>query len=304
MEKNIIRMNDFRMFKRTQETLTLNAIIVNTMPGLASGCTQFYGIVSSIEIKNKAIERTTTGVTKSKEAARNAMVNKAQEIGNRAMAYASTDNDRNVYATMSELLKRLTVANDNLCFTRCNNVADVAEKVLPLLINWNVLQSDIDELRACCITFRGLQTTASVIEGQVNTAIKEANNLFKEGKLLLQRTIDKAVKSLKSTQFAFYTEYFNARRVQNLGHRYTQFKGVAVSGLTKDEIRNVEIQFRTKTETFVSSTDDQGKYNERLTPDVYDIIVTHPQYESFIIEGMPIQAGEIIVENFELKPKA
>ncbi len=37
--------------------------------------------------------------------------------------------------------------------------------------------------------------------------------------------------------------------------------------------------------------------------DVYDIIAKHSLYEDFVIEGKRIEAGELIVENFQLVPK-
>ncbi len=304
MKKNIVRVNDMRMFKTTNEVLISNQPIVNQIGGLVLAGVDLNDLVLRIELKNAEIERTTQGITKNKHMARVAMQTKAQLIANRVMAWANSVEDNEHYATMSELIGGITVASDSICYTRCMNVANVAEGVLIELVNWKVVLADITDLKAKCAAFNALMITASVVEAEINTAIKVLDAMLKEGKKLMSQRIDKVVKSMKTDEFSFVAEYFAARRVQNLGHRYTQFKGVAVSGLTQDELRDVEIQFSNGTETFIAKTDENGKYVERLNPDVYDIVVSHPQYESFVIEGKRIEPGEIIVENFELKPKA
>ena len=98
-------------------------------------------------------------------------------------------------------------------------------------------------------------------------------------------------------------EYLSGRKTLNLGHRHTQFKGAALNKANNQQITNVDIKFISADGTFEIRTDENGKYRERLNPDTYNIIVTHPDFDPFTIDGVKIQAGELKVENFEMVPK-
>lgn len=63
------------------------------------------------------------------------------------------------------------------------------------------------------------------------------------------------------------------------------------------------MEFRNENgEVFKIKIDINGKYRERVHPDIYSIYVTHPNFQPFLIEGQKILPGEMRVENFELTP--
>lgn len=122
----------------------------------------------------------------------------------------------------------------------------------------------------------------------------------------MKKQIDPAVESIPTTTetYAYKFEYKRNREIIDLGHKYTQFKGVSVNNETEMPLSNVELEFINKERCIKIKTDNEGKYREVLNPDVYNIIATHPDFESFVIEGVKIQAGEIKVENFVMVPKS
>jgi len=117
------------------------------------------------------------------------------------------------------------------------------------------------------------------------------------------KQIDPLVHSLRGHD-DFVRMYDTNRKVIDLGHRYTQFKGLSVAKGTQTTIMGVEIEFRNANGSVKVTTDVNGKYRELLNPDVYDMIATHPLYETFTIEGLEIHPGEIKIENLELVPKS
>jgi hypothetical protein len=136
--------------------------------------------------------------------------------------------------------------------------------------------------------------------------ISQVNNILqREITALLKKQIDPAVESIPTTTetYTYKFEYKKNRLIIDLGHKFTQFKGLTLNKETQKLLSNVELEFRNSERSVKIKSDNDGKYREVLNPDVYDIIVTHKDFEPFVIEGVKIQAGEIKVENFELVPK-
>lgn len=133
---------------------------------------------------------------------------------------------------------------------------------------------------------------------------KNISSLLTSITKLLKKEIDPAVYSLPDAEHDYKTEYKNNRIIIDLGHRYTQFKGEAMDKTTHEKVAFTEIEFVSAERRVTVKADENGKYRERLHPDIYDIIAKHPNYEPFVINGVKIQAGEIKVENFELVPKS
>ncbi len=304
MDKNIIRANNINMFNATQACLVNYNAIINTMPGLQASCLTFTGIMQSINIKMVLVNSSNKGVTLDKHAQRNQMQQLAMIIADRAIGYAGSVNNNELYQTFFQSIRSIARASQSLVITRCQAIAKAAADNLNILQPWNITATEIQALENSIALYVALCNKQTDNATSILIAKREVDSLIAAAKKLLSITIDRGVRSMSSTHPTFAAEYKLARRIINLGHRHTQFKGEAVNKLTNQQISNAEIKFINADKTVETLTDQNGKYREHLNPDIYNIIVTHPSYEPFMIEGIKIHPGEIKVGNFELVPKA
>ncbi len=302
--KNIKRNNNRRMISSTQSCLTRNTAAISTIQGLVDAKTIYDLIVTDIDSKMLIVESTTKGITQDKHASRSIVQQNATIIADRAMGYANMIGDNDLFTTMHNNITGISTASNTDCISRCKKISDNANTIILNLVDWNVTAAMITSLNTSITAFESQVTKQSAMSESISVALAQVDQLIKDAKQLLKRTIDKGVRSLTASFPTFSAEYKEARKTLDLGHRHTQFKGAAVNKSTNQEIMNVDIRFISADGTFEIKTDQNGKYRERLNPEVYNITVTHPDFEPYTIDGVKIQPGEIKVENFEMIPKA
>lgn len=302
MDKNINRANNCNMLNSVKACLTFNNGIIESMPGLNTATIRYYGILDSINSKLIIINGTTAGITRDKNKARTLMQNDAIKIADRIMGYAGATGNNTLSQSMSQCIKGIEKASQSVAVSRCNVIKQAAIDNLEQLAGWNVSTEEINAFNNCIITFSALLNKQTNITHIISVAKEEADQLIKKAKLFLTSTIDKGVRSFIGIKPTFVAEYKKSRRIINLGHRHTQFKGIAISKETQQHLSNVQIEFRNHTGSVKVSSDQTGKYREVLSPDVYDMIATHPDFQPFIIEGIKILPGEIKIENIEMIP--
>ncbi len=302
MDKNISRSNNCNMLNSTKACLTANNTIIASMPGLNAATNTYYSILEAINRKLIIINNTTIGITRDKHKARILMQVDALKLADRIMGYAGSAGNNTLSQSMSQCISKIEKASQSVAISRCNVIKQAANDNLEHLTDWKISIEEINSLNTCITTFSELINKQTNLMHAISIAKVEADQLINKAKSLLVSTIDKGVRSFIGTNPTFIAEYKKSRKIMNLGHRHTQFKGITISKETQQHLSNVQIEFRNQSGSFTIKTDQNGKYREVLSPDIYDMIVTHPDFRPFIIEGIKILPGEIKVENIEMIP--
>jgi hypothetical protein len=128
---------------------------------------------------------------------------------------------------------------------------------------------------------------------QRKSATSTIAELQREATALLKKQVDPAVGALPGNTVThdWITDYKSNRIIINLGHKFTQFKGVTINKDTQEEINGVELEFKNSERSIKITVD--GNYREVINPDIWDIIATKPGFEPFVINGVKIQAEKL-----------
>lgn len=237
---------------------------------------------------------------------KNGVMKMAQSIGRAIMSFAANSGNNDLENLMNSMLKKMEEKADLVFIQRCTTILGAASDNSGALTPYGVTAEVITAYTLLLNNYKQKESTSSVrnkISEQAD-ATETIPRLLKDSGKLLKTQIDPIVYSLPDDQISFKQQYRENRRVLDLGHRYTTFKGAAKIKDSDVILSDVQLEFlNSKGEIFTNATDDTGKYRERLNPDTYKITATHPQMQPFIIEDSKILPGEMKIENLEMVPK-
>jgi hypothetical protein len=297
--------NKKRMYDTVLEYLQANPVIIALLAGLNLSVTAFATIIAAIATEMVKINADYNGITLNKATARQMLEQSTSSIGNAIMAYANTIDDNELYVSVDKVFSKLEKLTEQELIDVCKNIHDIGVEQVANLAPWGITIAILDSQKSNWDAYKALKDKKRQKQTSQSTSQTVAKGLFKQADKLLKRTIDKAIFSLEPSQPTFVENYRKNRKILNLGHHFTTFKGEAKNKKNGVVLSNVELEFlNSKGETFTISTDATGKYRERLDPDTYKITAIHPDMQPFIIEGVQIQPGEIKIENIEMLPKA
>ncbi len=300
-------INRMRMFKAVFAYLksTPDAILI-LLPILTSLTTAMEAIVNAMLAAEQTQGTVAVGAGSTKAAKKLVLFNAASSVGKALLSFANSINDTDLAKLMNDMLELLDRKADATFIMRCKTIHEKGVANVGSLAPYGVSDAVLTALNLTISNYEGQeQSVRNRVVARAN-ATSAIATLQRELTALLKKQIDPAVDSIPTTTetYAYKFEYKKNRLIIDLGHKFTQFKGFTLNKETQANLSNVELEFKNAERSIKIKSDNDGKYREVINPDIYDIIVSHPDFESFTIEGVEIHAGEIKVENFELVPKA
>lgn len=272
------------------------------LPVLSILTDAFEALINAMLAAEQVQGTVTEGVGATKAEKKLVLFKTASSIGKGLLSYANGAGDTTLSGLITSMLKDLDKIADATFVMQCNTIHEQGVAKVASLAPWGISAT---VLTAFDLAIEDYSNQGDTLRNKV---IQRANAtstiaaLHKEATSLLKKQVDTAVGALpdNTTTHDFITEYSRSRVIIDLGHKYTQFKGVTINKETQLELNGVELEFR-NAERSIKITAN-GKYREVINPDIWDIIATKPGFQPFMINGVQIQAGEIKVENIEMKP--
>jgi hypothetical protein len=298
---------------RTQSAQTTLAYLLNSPPDvllripiLSTFISSLEHIVNSILAADQVQTNVAKGAGPAREAKKKVLLRMAQSIGRAIMSFAATSENVTLENKMKAILLELEEKSDFVFRQRCSSILEQATANAGALTPYGVTSAAILIYTDTLNNYKNNESTVAVRELIIKraNATKAIQDLLSQAFTLMKRQIDPVIYSLPEDQNSYKEKYRESRRVIILGHRYTTFKGLVKVKDQPTVLSNANLEFRNEEgEVFSVKTDLNGKYTERIHPDIYSIYVTCPTFESFLIEGQKILPGEMRIENFELVPK-
>ena len=299
-------INRMRMMKAVLAYLkNTPAAILLLLPILTSLTSAMEALVNAMLAAEQTQGTVANGAGATKAARKLVLFNAAASVGRALLSFANSTNDTDLVKLMTEMLELLDRKADATFIMRCKTIHEKGVANVGSLAPYGVSDAVLTALDLTITNYEGQeQSVRNRVVARAN-ATSAIATLQREITALLKKQIDPAVDSIPTTTetYSYKFEYKKNRLIINLGHKFTQFKGFTLNKETQTNLSNVELEFKNAERSIKIKSDNDGKYREVINPDIYDIIVSHPDFESFTIEGVKIQAGEIKVENFDLVPK-
>lgn len=300
---NLQQINKFRMMGACQECMeSTPSNILTKKPAIGTLTTKLAELNEKIKEADETQNSVTGGTWASKKAEREKLFLNVAGAGNNMLSYATATDKIELAGLMKRELKLLDKISDTQFLTRSRVILAKAEEEVANLAPYGITAATNATLK---LEIDGYETMARTIRNKKSNQ-KDATRLIaaymKDASKLLGKEIDPVIYSLQGEE-SYVNRYRANREIIDLGHKYTQFKGMAVNKETGIELSHAQIDLISKDGELITQTDNEGKYRQRLNPDTYTIRVTHPAYELLEMKDVKIQPGEIKVENFELVPK-
>lgn len=217
---NTKNQNRTKMFNATLELLNQNTNLWNDVPAMVnmvSSLSAKIGTLSGVSAKRET--PSSEGKTKSKKSAKSILVAQLLEISSVAYAYASDNKLVEKQAVFNYRLSDFNYVSDNTLISRANSVLSEAQAIITQLSNYNLSQTDIDNLKLAIAEFEKgtAQQGATASDGSADTksevnTINEINEIFKD-------KIDRMMERFKNKNKDFYNAYKSARSIKDLGTR-------------------------------------------------------------------------------------
>ncbi len=212
------RQAHVKMLLTTRDTLDNFKTLWQNLIALATARTQFGAAIKAITDEELNQAGTTTGGTEDKHAARVAMCDAAALIGGAVAAWADTQDDHELYASVDFSAPDLMHLSEQACLTTCQTILHAGIAHLAALTAVKSLaQTDLDDLQAAINEFDTDLTLPRQIRAKISGATSRIPGLITVADRILERQLDKHLERFKNANSGFYAAYKVARIIVSQG---------------------------------------------------------------------------------------
>ncbi|MFA6598370.1 MAG: hypothetical protein WCS69_11645 [Ignavibacteriaceae bacterium] len=209
--------NKFNMYNAVEAVFTSNATIVAQLPALAEVNTDLQSLIGQIEIRNSELVKVTEGKTSVKSKAMNELVAAIVPVASAVRAYCTKNNLLELRAIADFTENQLKHLSHVQLPVTVKNIKDGAEGILAQLANYGITEAKLALVDAKLAALKAASSKKDTGFTD-HVALRETlYGLFDIADKLLKEEADDIVEVLKDTQPAFYSQYFAARVVKDLG---------------------------------------------------------------------------------------
>jgi hypothetical protein len=220
------------MHHNTQSVCKENAALLETISAYMDAKLKIDNSISREEelaSQQEALKKTsTTPKSLSRVAAGDAIL----DLSSKLMSYALSNGNMALYESVKLNKTTLEKSPDNVFELICGNIMSYAQENLEALADYSVTEQTITDDTALLNTFRNeMQKLAdnkialTEVTAQLEMQIKTTNQDLK--------TVDAMVNSMRQSQPAFYSTYWNARTIKKSGGAKVAAKGKVFDSVTK-----------------------------------------------------------------------
>lgn len=212
------RENKLSMFRKTETYLTLRALALSLVPGIADAALRFSDNLAEIIDNATDSDADLTGFTQSKKQAREDLEKSIYVVaGAGSIYYTKVSPDAGNKKLLTFSLSDLQRERDTDLYVIGKRVSDLTTDIKASLIIYGVPANDYNlfENRLSAY-YASLQLPRSK-QGESSAALKEIDRLIKANDLLLEEEIDVMMRYFKINNAELHDEYLVARSIDDTG---------------------------------------------------------------------------------------
>ncbi|MEI7801721.1 MAG: hypothetical protein WCI97_03640 [Bacteroidota bacterium] len=240
---------------------------------------------------------TTTGVTLDTKITRSNMETLTEKLCNGLLALGGSTNDNTMIAAANYTFAKLEkLAKDD--------VDDVCEKIVALatankiaLVPMGIVAADITDADTAVGIYRTSMNNPRQTKIDIKTANEKIHPIIRDIiDNIFVKQLDKLTNTLKTSNDEYFSGYYSAREVIDLGHGTTRIKG-AVSVKDSSPIKPVYpalIKITNGTDTYVIKNDLTGVFTEQIKRGTYTGTCECVGFDTFTIEPFLVKQGSTV----------
>jgi hypothetical protein len=212
--------NWLAMFNSVLTVLKKNQTVWQSSTVFTETVSQFETQKAAIDTVRKKSAAKSNGVTSLKDQTNKRLVKQIYPVITALMAYFTKQKDtvmlHKVKITKSELSKM----RDNAFILFAKEIQELAHANQRSLTDYHITPIQIDELDQLITDFEAVSSSPRISIGEGKVARLELSEMFKTTNNLLSEEIDMMMEPYEKTDYEFYKEYMNARKVVQYGVRH------------------------------------------------------------------------------------
>ena len=212
--------NKLSMYYAVRKVCSENIGVWNGLPAFVTAFGDFETNIGKIEEALETQETNIKGVSLSKEAVEDSMVDKALEVANGVFAYASDISDLTLKSKVDFSRSDLKQKRDSIIIQRCQLIHDEAMAVVGSLGNHGVTVNDLADLETRIDAYTQILAAPRTAITERKGATDELSKLLGKTDGILKNKLDKLVIKFKPTSPEFHRLYFDARITVEIGIRH------------------------------------------------------------------------------------
>jgi hypothetical protein len=217
---NKVQENKRTMYEAVLALLSANSAKTAAVAAFATSEAEFRNIVSQIENKSAEYNQATVGRTASKNQAADILVDAVLPMAAALFAYGSKQKDATLKEKAAVNESELRRIRDTELITQTNAILALLNEHLLPLADYGVTAAKITEFQQKITDFNAaLGTRESSLAERVGARTSLAD-LIRKADEILHEQLDHFMELFRPTEPQFYTEYFTARIIKDLGTRH------------------------------------------------------------------------------------
>jgi len=285
--------NKYSMYLAVKKLLITNTVLWMAIAGMASVVALFFAKLLLLKATDNKRTKKTKGITEDKKNKKVELIDGIMAVAGAIKSFANDVNDQDLYQSVNFVRSDLETMGDTTLDEKATLVseiatlhaADIAPKGIGAaeLATFNLLISEYADL---------MQAPRNAISNK-KTAGGMLRTLFSEIDNLLHNNLDQLMQQFKLSNPEFYGNYFNNRKILDLGIHHTRLGGI----VTDSEGNPVEgAMVLVNLVDLEEETDAGGAYLFKpFTPDDYIVTVEKAGFVTQTIANIHVSAGENFV---------
>ncbi len=305
---NDIQENKLSSYEATNIVLNKDnyKALWNPIANIVEVVTQFQTLVGEIQTLAIAQEQIITGYATSKEDTRTRLTEATLKVINGVVTYAIFENDTELKESMNYTYSDLRNSRDNILAEIAANVYTVADPLKVQLADYLVSEAEIalvDTLKNQFLEQLAEPRAALANKKETTAELEQKFNAVDD---LLKNKMDRVILIFKPGNPEFVMNYFNARKIIDLGVRHEKEKAGKITGVVKAAGNLIPINKAviniagTKRQT---KTDENGNYKFIFRVKGYPKLEAEAEgYQKAAKDAVEMGPGKELTVNFELEP--
>ncbi|KKN10305.1 hypothetical protein LCGC14_1037880 [marine sediment metagenome] len=212
--------NKLSMYISVQTVVNKNDTVWSGLPAFVTAFGEYEGMIQDIQNTRLVQEGDITGVPKDKAQAKEAAIQKALEVSTAVYAYAAKNNNNTLKEKVNYSPSDLRRSRDTVLIDRLQVIHNEANNIVGDLGDYGIDANDLTDLQGLIDAYENLVEEPRAAITNKSEATAALVSLFKQGDALLNEQLDKLMEQFKEDNGKFYTQYFNARIIIDLGVRH------------------------------------------------------------------------------------
>jgi len=306
--------NKFSMYKVVLNLLQINPALVGLHLGIQNLADELKVMVAGLGSLMQQKLQITTGLSKDKMKAKWSLINMARVVGGAVCSYAYELGNNELMYKVKHAKSDLLRARDEELIDICRNYYDLGNTYLANITPYGVDAMLLQTFLVMTDLFAAKSPQPTEAREHTATLNKEIKRVDKEVSLFLKNRLDRVITILEPNDTIFVNDYFNTRKIIDLGTRHQKAVVVplnpdafaymtgTITDINGEPVEDALVEVIGENGTYTDVTDEDGIYFvEGIADGTYDVRVSYEGKQHIDVFDVVFNADDEVENDFTME---